>query len=359
MNIFGAVLLCLALLTASAGRTDTEVHVVSVAEGWVAPGDLWAVPAVPVQIDRPGASAILILLDRGPVQWHVSLAEGTGLQQIALGGDQPNRSEVYLNDVALPAPDLLEVDAVLEDRGSPFRDLVALLTVRFGVDALSGFHSRYQASEDGFDIFQVHADLSLSSDPLAHLMDRETDLTWPARDPAGQPQLFGDVVQWNGERLMPTNNVPPVRFAQDVVHDAGRDVLYLMSLGGVGYLYQIDPASGAWTILADQDGYDGARMLYDAKGDRIIMTGAFGRPGEIRVQPIGQPAYQIKRPVFAFPGLTDLYDYGRDPPVPLTPIAADGDWLFVQATRQDSLANRQYAVNLRSGEVRLLGYYDG
>jgi len=97
-------------------------------------------------------------------------------------------------------------------------------------------------------------------------------------------------------------------------------------------------------------------MLLDEAGQRLIMTGAFGRPGEIRSIGFDGAVSQIKVPVFDFPGLTDLYAYGRDRPVQLTPLAVVDNWLLVEAVRQDTGAYRRYSVNLSSAAVWLVGY---
>ena len=100
-------------------------------------------------------------------------------------------------------------------------------------------------------------------------------------------------------------------------------------------------------------------MLLDTESERLVMTGAFGRPGEIRMVGFDGDVHQIKIPVFDFPGLTDLYAYGRDRPVPLDPVGVDGDWLLVEATRPETGAFRRYAVHLTRAEVQLIDYGAG
>lgn len=339
---------------------QAEVHVLSVAQGWSEQGDLWAVPTVRVQVDREGAWVTLVLMDRGPVKWEVTLTDGTRLEQIIIAGEAPNQSELSLQGLRFEGAQRLEAPVVLAPLGSTYRDVLVSLAAQFDVDRLASFQGRYSSPSAGFSVAGHQDDTRLEVDRLAEFVvaDAPTPTPWPSGDSAKPPQIVDNSVVWNGRHYEPTANVPPVLFPMDAVVDPQSGQIYLMSLGGSGYVYAIDIASGAWSVLADQSGYDGARMLLDGDAERLVMTGAFGRPGEIRTLGFDGTVSQIKIPVLEFPGLTDLYAYGRDQPVPLQPVGMTGDWLWVEATRDETGAYRRYGVHLTRAEVVLVAYSD-
>ncbi|MFL4471828.1 hypothetical protein ACERZ8_18805 [Tateyamaria armeniaca] len=141
-------------------------------------------------------------------------------------------------------------------------------------------------------------------------------------------------------------------------------MIYCMTYGAEGYLYSVDVQTGAWAVVTGLDEYDGAGLLYDPQGQLLITTGAFSRPGEIRIFGLDGSFSSMFIPTTAFPGLTDLFDYGNEHGPPLTPLSYSDGWLLLEALARRSSANRGaggyrlYAVQISTREVRLLRFSD-
>jgi len=220
---------------------DTEVHVVSVATGWEAEGDLWAVPTVSVHVDRPDQWVTLVLMDRGPVRWDITLSEGTQLDEIVVAGQAPRNSEVRFMGIPMEGIRELPMQVPLAPRGSVFRDMVHAVADLQGVDRLSSFHGRYSGGAEGFVIDALRNDPHLLVDPLADVV--VTDVwflpdVWPAPR-VEPPQIDGQAIIWQNHRFEPPPDMP-VLFPMDAVFDDERNRILLMTLGREGYVYDID-----------------------------------------------------------------------------------------------------------------------
>jgi hypothetical protein len=130
----------------------------------------------------------------------------------------------------------------------------------------------------------------------------------------------------------------------------------------VGYLYSVDVPTGAWAVVTGLDEYDAAGLFYVPESRLLITTGAFSRPAEIKVFGLDGSRSSIFIPTTAFPGLTDLFDYGNEHGPPLTPHEFSNGWLLLEAvagrggTYPVAGEYRIYAVQDVTGEVRLLHY---
>ena len=124
----------------------------------------------------------------------------------------------------------------------------------------------------------------------------------------------------------------------------------------------IDAKTGRWGLIASLNGYDAASLLYDAQTRLLIMTGAFSRPGDIKVIGLDGTGFTTFVPTANFPGLSDLFDFGNEYGPPLTPHAYADNWLLLEALGEQSSSDldvrqfRIYAVQIETGEVRLLRY---
>lgn len=347
---------------------ERELHVVSVFEGTPDPADRWRVPVARVMIDRPGHDIVLILADRGPLRWEIDLTPGTSLEQVYLGGANPDSSEVRLGGIPVVASVSPGLPVTLQPEGRKFRAMVTVATDLAEIDALGSFQGYYTAgarpirvdrTEDREDYARSYPEAALSDD---------ADLPIGILDPGPPPAevLFdpgGMVLRRPGEHALrlprPPDMTPPL-LPSGATFDAASGAVFGLAIGGAGAVYRVDVSSGDWTVLASLDGYDGAALIFDPATGRIVMTGAFARPGEIRVLgPSGQmTGFTI--PVTGFAALTDLYDHGNEDAPPLRPVAIDGDWVRLEASEiAGGTAKRSYALNLASREVRLIDFVNG
>ena len=88
--IFG--LACATLAIATPAFADRELHVVAVGKGWLASGDFTNAPRAKVWVDRPGVSVVLVLLDKGGVEWQVEASDKSFIETIILGGQEATPS---------------------------------------------------------------------------------------------------------------------------------------------------------------------------------------------------------------------------------------------------------------------------
>ena len=146
------------------------------------------------------------------------------------------------------------------------------------------------------------------------------------------------------------------------VYAPDTQMIYGLTYGAEGFLYSVDVGTGQWGIVTSLRGYDAAGLLYDPKTRLLITTGAFSRPGDIRVFGLDGCRSSIFIPTTAFPGLSDLFDFGNEDGPPLTPRVYADNWLLLEALGENSGSYpdvgryRIYAVQTQTGEVRLLSY---
>jgi hypothetical protein len=146
------------------------------------------------------------------------------------------------------------------------------------------------------------------------------------------------------------------------VYAPGPQMIYGLTYGAEGNLYSVDVKTGEWELVTSLQGYDAASLLYDAGARLLIMTGAFSRPGDIKIIGLDGSRLSTFLPTTAFPGLTDLFDFGNENGPPLTPRLYADNWLLLEALGEnygsypDAGQHRIYAVQLETGEVRLLSY---
>ncbi|MDA9207771.1 hypothetical protein N9O61_02680 [Octadecabacter sp.] len=347
-------------------NAEREVHVVSLVNGRSEPGYVLAVPDTEIYVDRPGKSVTLALIARNPLQWNVSFSEGTLIERIVLGGNGLGETQVSLTGIPMDAARHPDFPVTTQTIGAPFRKLVADLTELAGVDAIQGFYGRYSAPNDPII-------LSSGLSPIeAFNRDYLSDAVGPLDDVPAEfldwQSALADTkfvhfdtggVQLDGEtRFEVPADVPPILLPQVAVHDPVDGMIYAMSLGGSGYVYRIDTHTGDWAVLVDLNGFDGAQMFFDQAQQRLVLTGAFGRPGEIMVLGLNGMSETFTLPVQMFAGLTDIYDYGRDDPPSLIPLLANGEWVLMLARAPTDESYRVYALNLANRNIRLLAYHD-
>lgn len=87
-------------------------------------------------------------------------------------------------------------------------------------------------------------------------------------------------------------NVPELSWPCGIAYDSRRDRVVLSSLGGVGYLYAYDPASNAWSVLADMNNIDLCALTYSAREDCFYglatVGGGEGNPQVQQFDPAGK-----------------------------------------------------------------------
>ena len=369
-----SMFLCLCLVNAGPVLPDGEVHVVAVGNGYQT-ADFYALPAARVLVDRPGQDVTLVLLDGGQIHWQIEATDGTIIVEIVRSGPNTLDSEVSLFDIPIIGVQVPGLPLAFNPWGRDFRILVDTLTEMFGTTRIHSFHGTNQIREDAVRVDRVDmTTIGLLRDYLSPIVDVSDDVPPDIRNwyvkKSGNKDVALDfdetgisLTDPSGTRHFPvTPDVPDIVLPVAAVYDTGTQMIYGVTLGGEGYLYAVDTQSGDWRVVTDLDAYDPAGLLFDPGSRLLITTGAFSRPGAIKVFGLDGSRSSRFIPTTAFPGLTDLFDYGNAHGPPLTPLAYSDGWLLVRAVASgesasaDSSVYRTYAVQIANGDVRLLDF---
>ncbi|MEP3331917.1 hypothetical protein [Sedimentitalea sp.] len=373
-NLYRILLVCLLPGLAGPVLAEREVHVVSVGDGYQTE-DHYALPEARLVVDRPSEEIGLVLLDDGELHWKVEATAGTIISEIIRSGPGPRDSKVTLNGIPMAGVQVSGLPLVFRPLGSEFRTLVDAVTDIKKTERLSSLQGVHKATEVPVRVDHIDTRTEgLSRDYLSQRVGESDDLPPKIRDwtrNRGDNTEFTLVFDETGITLSsPTGtrrfavapDVPDVFLPAAAVYDPGSQMIFCITYGDEGYLYSIDVQTGAWAVVTSLDEYDAAEVLYDPEGRLLIATGAFSRPGEIKIFGLDGSRSSIFIPTTAFPGLTDLFDYGNEHGPPLTPHVFSNGWLLLEAVarrdRNDPLAGdyRIYAVQVDTGEVRLLHY---
>lgn len=373
-NLYRILLVCLLPGLAGPVLAEREVHVVSVGDGYQTE-DYYALPEARLVVDRPSEEIGLVLLDDGELHWKVEATAGTIISEIIRSGPGPRDSKVTLNGIPMAGVQVSGLPLAFRPLGSEFRTLVDAVTDIMKTERLSSLQGVHKATEVPVRVDHVDTRTEgLSRDYLSQRVGESDDLPPKIRDwtrNRGDNTEFTLVFDETGITLSsPTGtrrfavapDVPDVLLPAAAVYDPGSQMIFCITYGDEGYLYSVDVQTGAWAVVTSLDEYDAAEVLYDPESRLLIATGAFSRPGEIKIFGLDGSRSSIFIPTTAFPGLTDLFDYGNEHGPPLTPHVFSNGWLLLEAVaRRDSnnpLAGdyRIYAVQVDTGEVRLLHY---
>jgi len=305
------------------------VHVVSFREGL--PGSFGGLVRGEARVtltcrDRP---VVLVLASATAIRWDVRVAEGVDLRAVWTAGDPRHwvdgvRSSRVLRLGAATAwsrdaPEFVEFAGAIAERTSV--PLVTFLGARVppeagavevgpgnpewraealhnAADALHWNATRHRRVRErkrygelrfeGLYHFREGTQLLASfgaRTPLGPVLSEQRRLPpalgedWTAaRDPSGALYVAGaGCVQRLGDAgelvsLVPPETCPELRTVGAVALDARRRRLLVASCDRVGYLYAIDPASGAWSTINDMDGVAAAGMACDPDADAVYVT---------------------------------------------------------------------------------------
>lgn len=373
-NLHGILLLCLVSGLAGPAWAGREVHVVAVGEGHRS-DDYYALPEARLLVDRPGQEVGLVLLDGGTLHWKIEATDGTVISEIVRSGPGPRDSKITLFGIPMVGDQLSGLPLVFRPLGRDFRTLVDRLTDHMHTDRLSSFQGVHKAGDLPVRVDRVDTGSGgLARDYLSQRVGQSADLPPRIRDwvaSRGETPDFTLVFDEHAinlagptgtRRFAITPDVPDTLLPSTAVYDPGSQMIYCITYGAEGYLYSVDVRTGAWAVVTSLEDYDAAGLLYVPEGRLLVTTGAFSRPGQIKVFGLDGSRSSIFIPTTAFPGLTDLFDYGNEHGPPLAPRAFSDGWLLVEAvarrdaTHPDLGEYRIYAVQVATGEVRLLHY---
>lgn len=375
----------LGLICPAAGRAEVrlsassvEVHAVGVYEGSLRTEDQLHGPIGRISLDRPGAKVVLLLGSYEPVRWLVSVTPETTLQGVILHGHQPRLSEVIVNDVPSSAVRVEGLPYTYQAQGQRMRALLDMLPRFAGQGQLASFSGAYQAPEAGF---VIGPDTVLLPQLQPDFAERQ------AIAPQGLPAAFrailgaerppepevvlteegfafraaGQAAGTETARKIPISlDVPPVSWPVGAARDPKTGRVYGVTLGGEGFVYLWDPASGLWSVPSSMRNADATGAIFDADLGRLVIL----VPGALyfldREGKKARTNFDIKAAV----GLSDLYDPGNGPFPSLRPLASAEGKLLLLATAggphrpyledRPGIGHRYYVIDMTTGKIDLV-----
>lgn len=356
---------------AAPALAEREVHVVAVGRGHQT-SDYYALPVARVLVDRPGQDISLVLLDGGVLHWQIEPTAGTIISEILRSGPSEKDSKVSLSGIPMIGVQVSGLPLVYHPWGHDFRRLVGAVADRFGTDRLSSFQGAHKVNRETLRVDHVDTQTAgLARDYLSDMVRPYDDLPQRLRNriengPVSTPFTVAfdadglTLTGPSGPRRFPvTPDIPGILLPVMGVYDPVSQMIYAITFGAEGFVYSVDTRTGVWAIVTSLDEYDAAALLYDADTRQLVLTGAFSRPGDIRVFGLEGSRSAAFIPTTGFPGLTDLFDYGNAHGPPLTPLVFSDGWLLLEARAgqdPDTGQHRLYAVHIATDEVRLLRF---
>ncbi|ABD56407.1 hypothetical protein Jann_3490 [Jannaschia sp. CCS1] len=328
---------------------------------------------VAVAVDRPGQSVALVLQSYDPVQWAITASADTHVARIIIGGHGSARSDVSLNgQQAMFERAVLPV--AFEMEGPSFQSFHEAAYTLVEMSNADSFHGAYTAPAAGFTIARAPG--------ISTRAEAQTALLQSARDratlsPALQNVLSGvapiAAADWrfttdgfvgvNTDRVAVSYDipleVPDISWPMGVAHDPEGQMLWGVTLGGEGYLYEYDIARDSWLVWS-MNRYDAGGLIFDAASNRLIATpDAHGGRGYMVIDRRANVVASVNVPLSAYPGLRNTFDAGNGPAPSLVPLAIDGTQLLVRPSFRrigapSGDAALTYLVDLSDGSVELI-----
>ena len=360
---------------------------------WAAGADVIVVSAyqfssrtTQVHLNHPARPVLLVLSSHGATEWKVLPAPGTQLKGIVASSD--GRRATVLAPPGVPVvPD--ELPYAYDSAGLPFRDLIAKLHARYGVEKVTALRGGYTLPELVPVTGPYPADAHLSLEGLRPELPRVRmgfdllsidgrRLAWTNTGPRdgkrytgivrggglraaqnGAPAAIADggeayALEGNGGTLRwypqgfggPSKKVdwpdslPPLSWGSGLAWDPRQGVLAIVSFGGEGYFYRYDTRQKKWLGARSLQNRDLLGLAYHpGTGGYVAVSDAgelllFNDRGELdEVQPLAK----------LLPDLESTYDKGNSRLESLT-VAAD--------------ANAVALVNVRKGSVTHIWTYE-
>lgn len=361
-----------------------EVHAVGIYEADVTPAHFRGVKSrdrVPVCIDRPGKSVLLLLGSYEPVRWQLQVSPDTTLSGVVLQGHGARASEANFygrySDDSRPAHMVTpEVKAPHTDAGPVFRTYARMMPDRYGVERLASHDGAYTAPLAGFRIDQVEEDANLDPDPLAGQISGH-DLLTPQLKWTLEHGAPGQGWRFDKEGFFGAGSEPAIAPPAEIdiswpidtaAFDEKSNRVFGLSSHVYSRVYRGDLQTGEMILLAETRSSKFGGAIWSPGMNKLVVTGlsrgASKAAPEFSLVDAETGDMEIVRfQPEDFPGLTDLV--GSGPLPPLESIAVDGHLAVVKArsghhhpafSRPDEHGSRTWLVDLTSRDVHLLSY---
>ncbi len=158
-------------------------------------------------------------------------------------------------------------------------------------------------------------------------------------------------------------DMPEISVPMGVAHDPANNLLWGITLGGEGFLYEYDIGADRWSAWSMRN-FDAGGLIFDAVRNRLIATpGPYmsHRGGSyLTLDRRAQVVASVQVPLSAYAGLIEILDRESAAGPSFRPLAIHGDELLVSTALHRIRATGTlqptflYVVNLLNGTVELV-----
>ena len=286
-------------------KTDNEVHLVSIYEGYEESNGKVHGPRANVHVDRPGKQVTLVLTSYDGATWQITTTTGTKIRKVILGGNEEQVVKGVLKSTKVTKAWRGQSDNSLyyshRSEGLKFRKLVKQVHALTKTE-LSSFHGTYRADPDTpIVVDAVQENPTLHSDypqPTLDLPSSARDVMFVAHHYVTGPGRFDlassfgehtptgpikkklkslprgvkriaydannkvyygisdhDVFQVDLEKVKRKEmklglDVPTLHWVSDITFDTKRKRVIIGSHSGGGYLYAYSTEEQQWSVIS-------------------------------------------------------------------------------------------------------------
>lgn len=325
---------------------------------------------VDVHVDRPGKSVALVIASHTAVRWLITTSPGTKVTRVLFSSNHARRTEVTLNGQPANA-ELVNLPLAYKPRGKNFHDFHETAAQLTGMPNAHSFQGAYKAPKHGFYVVAAPG-LPTRAELQAEI--NKSALPRNALSPKLRAALTSDVStlrgKWNfgakgftGVNSTGTAvhydlslNVPEVSWPVGAAHDPKNQILWGVTLGGEGFLYEYNIPQKRW-LAWSMNNIDVGGLIFDPDTNRLIATpGQHFNRGFLVMDRQANVISQFQISQSDFPGLIDASGSGSGRAPALKPLAIDNGKLLVRAQfglnqRNISHNDLLYLIDLNTRQV--------
>lgn len=233
------------------------------------------------------------------------------------------------------------------------------LTGQLRANSISrGYHGLTTIEEVQVALFEGARDRTTRTPQMQAILageGRSSGADWQFDDDA----IIGVDASGTAVRNDMTLEVPDVSWSMGVGCDPENQLVWGITLGAEGYLYEYEITADRWLAWGMKN-YDAGANICDSDTSALITTpGSHLGRNYLIMSRRANAVSSISIPTEAYPGLVDTFDPGNGPSPRFMPLAVDGDVIVVRAIhRRGQLTTATpsliYLVNLTDGPLDLV-----
>lgn len=341
---------------------------------------------VKVNINRPNQNVLLVLNSYEAVNWEVKASSATNITGVLVGSYHPSTVTNIDSNKVFP----VELSYAYELENKNFVEALKQLKQWFGIDRVSAFRGQYSLPGEitisqldspdpaftlaGYPVQEPsnNFEFTLYNDEFLPVewtlkgakekSDRSVTQTDIAISPDGTEiyELTDDGIKVTDRKTGKQKDFklprkfPELSWGTDIAYDSKRDLVSLVSFGGVGYFYRFDVKKRRWLDVRSTNNIDIQSLTYDRTSDRYIAWAKnyVGNEGDLLfISGTGELLFQesIRD---RLKGFYRLYDRDNDPGI-VPEIVAKGDNIALIARNNDFISKTP-----SNNSIQAIWHYD-